>query len=365
MCAGYYCPEGKSITPRNCTYGEYCPEKSASPSPCPSSFYCANENLEWPTGRCRGGYLCKQRATTHSPERVTSGKSCPENSEGYPCPIGYYCHGVSLVDSLATLDEGEIRRDEAHGEKSAGAPTVSGLLGLSFDRITEQLIVADYDNSRIIVLSLSTDSGKILAISLQDHNSTEEVATDMSMPLGLCLSSDGKKLYVAEAGGSKVSVIDLETSQKEDLKITGDTMTHVICAVRLESPRDIASSPDGDLYIVQTGTHKLLRVSEAEVEEVEILPPLLRTMKDKDLVYELGEITSVAYGQLSSPTLFLTDAQKHVVWKLDLETNRLEQILGTGTAGFSGDGRIVPAPEALVNKPAAVTLGEQACFTRG
>ncbi|KAL8270980.1 hypothetical protein Esti_005101 [Eimeria stiedai] len=96
---GYYCAEGKSLTPRTCTYGEYCPEKSASPMPCPPSFYCANEALEWPTGRCRGGYLCKQRATTHSPESATSGKSCPENSEGYPCPMGYYCHGELLMET--------------------------------------------------------------------------------------------------------------------------------------------------------------------------------------------------------------------------------------------------------------------------
>lgn len=166
--------------------------------------------------------------------------------------MGYYCHGVSLVDSLATLEEGEVTREESSGEKSAAASTFSGLTGLSFNHITEELVVADYDNRSISVLSLSTgtlreiykddkpaglqvsddgnvvyaslpDSGKILAISLQDHTVKKEVATGMSAPWGMCLSSDGKKLFVAESGSSNVSVINLETSTKENLAITGGT----------------------------------------------------------------------------------------------------------------------------------------------
>ena len=89
---GYYCPEGAgAVTPTTCSYGEYCPEKSTAPTPCPTGYYCANEALEWPTGRCRGGYVCKLRAATHSPETATSGTACTENSQGYPCPAGYYC----------------------------------------------------------------------------------------------------------------------------------------------------------------------------------------------------------------------------------------------------------------------------------
>lgn len=42
-----------------------------------------------------------------------------------------------------------------------------------------------------------------------------------------------------------------------------------------------------------------------------------------------------------------------------MQTNRIEQVLGTGIKGFSGDGRIIPAPEASANVPVAVAVGEQ------
>ncbi|KAL8449964.1 hypothetical protein Emed_002705 [Eimeria media] len=343
--------------------GSYCPPESSAPKECPAGFYC-------PAGtRYEYQYPCPQ-GTYGKIKGATSINSCE------PCEGGHLCFSpgtgidgsnaitncppVSLVDSVAILQKG-VTRGEAQKGQAKATSTLSGFVGLSFNHITEELIVADYGNSTISALNLSTGDmteiynvlGKIVAISLLDHNVREDIATNLSEPWGLCLSSDGKKLYVAETGASKVSIITLETKAKKELDITGGL-------VPLVSPRGIALSPDGDIYIVQSGTHKLLRVNkDAEAEEVEILPPLLRTMKDKKLVYELGEITSVAYGQLSSPTLFLTDAQKHVIWKLDLETNRLEQILGTGEPGYSGDGRIIPAPEAQVDKPMAVALGEQ------
>lgn len=107
--AGFYCGEAAGgLVPTPCTYGEYCPEQSIAPRPCPPGYYCANEALEWPTGRCRGGYICNQRATTHSPEVETAGDNCPELSEGYPCPAGFYCQssGCLLLPRRSTTIEG-------------------------------------------------------------------------------------------------------------------------------------------------------------------------------------------------------------------------------------------------------------------
>lgn len=48
------------------------------------------------------------------------------------------------------------------------------------------------------------------------------------------------------------------------------------------------------LYILQ-----VIRAHGSKVDTVAILPPLLRTMKDSELMYKLGEITSLAYGKLA------------------------------------------------------------------
>lgn len=49
-------------------------------------------------------------------------------------------------------------------------------------------------------------------------------------------------------------------------------------------------------------------MSGAKADEVEILPPLLRTIKDLELDYELGEITSLAYGKLVNVRVSLRQA---------------------------------------------------------
>ncbi|KAL8427177.1 hypothetical protein Efla_006804 [Eimeria flavescens] len=374
--AGYYCADGVGFSaPQACTYGEYCPEQSAYPRPCPAGFYCANEALEWPTGRCRGGYICKQRATTHSPERATAGEKCPELFEGYPCPAGYFCHGVSLVDSLATIRTSAVTR------KQSQATPFQGLTSLAVNQVRNEVVVADYGSGRIIVVSLSTGAiseiynthapagvavsidgnfvyaslpgaGEIVSVNLQNSTTTDLLADNLNEPWGLCLSLDGERLYVAEAGDSSVSIINLKSKDVEGLTIHGLTDG-------LNSPRDVAISPDGRLYIADTGNHRVLQVSETKTEELAMLPPVLQTMNDIGLEYKLGEIASVAYGKLNAPTLFLADATKHVVWKMNLDTGHLEQILGTGTPGFSGDGRIIPSQESRVHRPMSVAVGEQ------
>ncbi|CDI84806.1 hypothetical protein, conserved [Eimeria praecox] len=375
--AGFYCPEGAgAVTPTVCTYGEYCPEKSTVPTPCPTGYYCASEALEWPTGRCRGGYVCKLRAATHSPEVATSGAACTENSQGYPCPAGHYCQSGSLVDTFAGSG--------TSGASGSGGPakeaTFNSLKGIAMNLARGELVIADAGGGRISTIHLTTgiltdvktgmgnpgglavsndgntlyvslaDDGKVVAINLNE-NTQADVISGLSTPSGLCLSLDGETLYVAEAGANQISAIDLDTKTKT--AAVGDGATANIV---LNQPRAVALSLDGEIYIADTGVPRIIRAHGTKVEEVAIVPPVLRTMKDSALHYELGEITSMAYGKLAHLANFDGFLR---IWRLDLQTNHLEQILGTGTQGFSGDGRIIPAPEANINTPTGVVVADQ------
>ncbi|CDJ49290.1 Cast multi-domain protein, related [Eimeria brunetti] len=318
--AGFYCPEGAgSTTPTACTYGEHCPEKSTAPTPCPTGYYCASEALEWPTGRCRGGYVCKVRAVTHSPETATSGAACIENSEGYPCPAGYYCQTGPLVDTFA--GSGSAGADGNGGP--ANEATFTSLSAIAMNLARGELVVADSTGGRISTILLSTgiltdvktglgaiggiavsndgntlyisqsDSGTIVAFNLNEKTQSN-VVTGLVTPSGLCLSLDGETLYVAEAGAGLVKAIDLDTKG-----ITSAVGNGATANIELNNPRAVALSLDGEIYVADTGNFRILRAHDDEVEVVQILPPLVRTMKESELEYTLGEITSLAYGRLA------------------------------------------------------------------
>ncbi|CDI82160.1 Cytadherence high molecular weight protein 2, related [Eimeria acervulina] len=303
--AGYYCPEGAgAVTPTACSYGEYCPEKSTAPTPCPTGYYCANEALEWPTGRCRGGYVCKLRAATHSPETATSGTACTENSQGYPCPAGYYCQSGPLVDTFAGSGQQGTGGDGGPAKEAA----FTSLKGIAVNLARGELVIADADMGRISIIHLSTgiltdvaigldkpeglavsndgntlyvslsDAGRVVAIDLNDNSQTD-IASSLSTPSGLCLSLDGETLYVAEASAGQISAIDIDKKTKTSAVGTGGTdecrpvqrseipakAVQALCEnglmsaadIALNKPRAVALSPDGAIYVADTGNSRV------------------------------------------------------------------------------------------------------------
>ena len=76
-----------------------------------------------------------------------------------------------------------------------------------------------------------------------------------------------------------------------------------------------------------------------------------QTASGKDRLPFLGVVISTRYGFCR-------------IWRLDLETNHLQQMLGTGSPGFTGDGRIIPAPEANLNTPTGVQVADQVLTIR-
>ncbi|KAG9482440.1 hypothetical protein GDO78_011238 [Eleutherodactylus coqui] len=64
---------------------------------CPSGFYCADEGLTEPSGRCLLGYWCIGRAETSNPTDGVTGNVCPagkfcENGDiSGDCQAGYFC----------------------------------------------------------------------------------------------------------------------------------------------------------------------------------------------------------------------------------------------------------------------------------
>ena len=93
----YYCGEQTS-NPIICPNGNYCPIGSSNPINCPSSTYNPNQGLNNISGclTCPGGYYCQ--SGTNTPSICPAGYYCP-NGSSYTinCPVGYYCPSNGLI----------------------------------------------------------------------------------------------------------------------------------------------------------------------------------------------------------------------------------------------------------------------------
>ncbi|GCC23266.1 hypothetical protein chiPu_0001660 [Chiloscyllium punctatum] len=148
---GYYCESFGLENPKVCPKGFYCILGSKQPQPCQRGTYsdkmslralsdcipcgggqyCAGESLTQPTGNCKAGFYCRERAVTAAPLQSScstclrgrycnqtglvsppfciQGHYCPTGSIlPIPCPVGYYLHqkGAEDITSCKLCDLG-------------------------------------------------------------------------------------------------------------------------------------------------------------------------------------------------------------------------------------------------------------------
>lgn len=119
-------------------------------------------------------------------------------------------------------------------------------------------------------------------------------------------------------------------------------------AAQLSAPTRIAFDPQGNLYIADTGNHRIRKVDRSGA---------ISTVAGggTDASIESGPGTGL---KLSSPTgiavnrsghLFISDTLHHRVLLVDTHWNETQRYAGIGTAGFEGDG--TPASYAQINSP--------------
>ena len=111
------CPSIVASTGGICPAMYYCPEGSPEPVPCVGGYYCAEDGLALPSGRCLAGFYCQlsrrpnQRICpaghyclngTEVPTRCPAGTFSPSSgnkdfSDCQPCSPGEFCNATGLV----------------------------------------------------------------------------------------------------------------------------------------------------------------------------------------------------------------------------------------------------------------------------
>lgn len=125
---------------------------------------------------------------------------------------------------------------------------------------------------------------------------------------------------------------------------------------KLDRPHSIALDYDGNLYICD--------ISNNRVRKVDLKSGIITTFAGTGEKKNTPDGASIAGTPLKGPraldfdgdhSLYLALREGNAVYRIDLETQTLHHLAGTGKTGYTGDGG--PAKEAELSGPKGIALG--------
>lgn len=212
--------------------------------------------------------------------------------------------------------------------------------GLMLDA-SGDLLALDYDNKLV-----RRTAGDGSAAKVEVEVPVASVSFAVEMRQAGALASDGTRLFVSSPSDHHVFVI--EPAKIKPFAGTGepgfDGDGAAARDAHLRNPSGIVLDAEGNLYVADTGNHRIRKVSAAT--------------GDITTVWPAGDVNEaslpVGLALDAAGALYAADAGLHKVWKIDVATGKAEAVAGTGEPGFSGDGG--PAAEARLNRPCAVAF---------
>jgi len=123
----------------------------------------------------------------------------------------------------------------------------------------------------------------------------------------------------------------------------------------LNGPFGLDAGSSGDVYIADSGNHRIRRVAVAT--------DVIETIAGSDREGFAGDGGSATNAMLNNPMevavtlsgdVFIADTGNHRIRKVDGSTGLITTVAGNGTVGFSGDGG--PATSAALDYPYGVTV---------
>ena len=165
-------------------------------------------------------------------------------------------------------------------------------------------------------------------------------------------------VYISDSRHHRIRVVDplgvISTlAGTGDWGFTGDGGPAV--AAQLHLPSGLALDSNGDLYVADTGNHRVLRI-DADSRTVQTVAGT----GYRGFSVEGGPANSAAlsdpWGVAVDPagSLYVTDQANNMVRRIDTETANVYTVAGTGFRGFSGDGG--PAVQAMFQRPSGIAL---------
>lgn len=185
-------------------------------------------------------------------------------------------------------------------------------------------------------------------------------AAQISEPYGLAVSPNGN-LYIADTGNNRIRMVShgkiTTLAGTGQAGFSGDDGP--AAAAELNAPNGLAVNADGDLYIADTSNHRIRMVSPAGVITT-VAGDGEEGLRDTD---PNGDGQAAVQAQLHAPISVAVGADGRSIYISDSSNNRIRLVkpngvittfAGTGSPGFAGDGG--SAVHAMLDAPQGVAV---------
>ncbi len=189
------------------------------------------------------------------------------------------------------------------------------------------------------------------------------IRTPLRFVLGTCVDRDGN-LYIADAGYDCVQKVDARTGELSTVAglidlddgtpgFSGDGGPAV--EALLDAPSGVAVDAAGNLYIADTGNHRVRRIDAPSGVITTVAgggkkDPGVRPKLAMEV--ELGRPVQLAFDH--DGNLLVSDSERNVVVLIDLASGTVRRVAGNGKAGYAGDGG--PGPSASLRTPIGIAV---------
>jgi DNA-binding beta-propeller fold protein YncE len=229
--------------------------------------------------------------------------------------------------------------------------------GVAIDPRGRYVYVADAGNHRVRRINRRT--GYIFTVAgngSPDLRGDGGLATNASLqaPAGLAIDSDGN-IYIADSGNHRIRRVD--TNGLITTVAGGNAPGYwgdygIATQAALSRPTDVAIGPNGDLYISDSGNHRIRKVANGIVTTIAGSGARVFEGDGKQAIEAAISPAGIAFD--GEGRLLVADAHNHQVFQLDLLTGVITTIAGGRGAGFGGDGGL--AIGAKLSSPSGVAV---------
>jgi len=223
------------------------------------------------------------------------------------------------------------------------------------------LYVCEVSNHRIHRVDLQSGAIRtVVGTGKKGHSGDGGLAVnaELNEPYELRFDRHGD-MYFVEMINAIVRKVDMQTGKISTIAGTGE---HGFSGdggpatnAKLNRPHSIALDNDDHLYICDIGNHR--------IRIVDLKSGMIETFSGNGQKKPTPDGAAVANASLNGPraldfdgdhTLWLALREGNRIYRIDLKTNRLHHVAGTGKKGFTGNGG--PAKQATLSGPKGITI---------
>lgn len=218
------------------------------------------------------------------------------------------------------------------------------------------LYIADTGTQRVRQVApggiITTVAGTGTAAASTDKISS--VTASLNFPMGVALDSNGN-LIISDTQNQRVREVTagiIQTVAGTGVAGMG-TVNQLASQTQLNNPRNTCLAATGTVYVADTGNHRVLSISKTSVITVAAGTGTAGYGGDGQVAWlaQLNQPSACALD--SAGDLFIADTGNHRIRKVSA-TGIISTVAGTGAAGSAGDEG--PANAALLNGPRGIAV---------